>query len=179
MNLEYETTLDDISEPQIRHYLRSKTFKKQRFTEPIRTGMFAAAIIYLVSVILDHPMPWWTYPLGAIAGYAMIYFTLRDTVAKRMTNYIKNECGHKMPATTSYVIENGKVRCNSMGSEVTFCLDSLSEIREDPTHLELNFGDVGLCTIPVRVFKDVFQRQAFIENIRREQAGHGDADEAV
>ena len=179
MNLEYETSLEDISEPQIRHYLRSKTFKKQLFTEPIRTGVIMAATIYLVSVILDRPMPWWTYPLGAIAGYAMIYFTLKDTVSKRIQNHIKNEVGHKMPATTSYVIEDGKIRCNSLGSEVTFRLDSLSKIREDSTHLELDFGDVGLCTVPVRVFKGASCKQAFMEKIRREQAGHGDAEEAV
>lgn len=168
MNLEYETSIEDISEPQIRHYLRSKTFKKQRFAEPIRTGLIAAATIYIASVILDRPMPWWTYPLGIAAGYSIIYFTLRDTVSKRIRNHIKNEVGHKMPATTSYVIEDGEIRCNSLGSEVTFRLDILSEIREDPTHLELDFGDVGLCTVPVRVFKDASHKQAFIDNIRRE-----------
>jgi hypothetical protein len=169
MNLEYETTLEDISEPQIRHYLRSKTFQKQRFTEPIRTGIVSIFTIYLITLMRDSSMPWWSYPLAFLAGYSVIYITLRDTVTKRMQKYIKNEIGHKLPATTRYIIENGKIRCDSLGAEITFNLDSLSEIREDTTHLELDFGDVGLCTIPVRAFKDTSHKNDFLNNIRREQ----------
>lgn len=173
MNLEYEANLEDISEPQIRQYLRSKTFKKQRFTEPIRTGLISVATIYLIAVIRGNPMPWWAYLLAFALGYAIIYSTLKDTVTKRMHKYITTELGHKMPATTRYEISGGKISCSCLGSEIKFNLDDLSNVDEDSERLELRFGDIGVCTIPVRAFADVAQKNTFLKNTRREQGGAG------
>jgi hypothetical protein len=124
-------------------------------------------------------MHWWVYAIAFVFGYGVIYFTLKDTVAKRMLKYLGREIGHKIPTATSFTVESGQIRCSCLGSQIIFNVDDLTAITEDPHRIELNFGEVGLCTIPLRAFGDSADKAHFLENIRREQARHGDAEEAV
>ena len=176
MKLEYEATLEDFTEPQVRLYLRSKSFSRQRYREPIWGGIGACIALYVISSVLATSFsPWWTYVMAFVFGYIVIYSTLKDTVSKRIQKYVKRELAHKIPSITTYDISDSQLRCSSLGTEVVFNLGSLSSVLEDTERMELVFGDVGLCTIPLRAFRNSLHKADFLHIIQTEQDGGGES----
>lgn len=171
MELQYEATIEDVCEPQVRHYLRSNSYRRQRWLEPIWGGVSAIVALYLTTVFTsDLSIRWWAYPIAFTLGWLCIFVTIRDTVSKRISRYLKRELGHKLPSTTRYSISNAKLHCSSLGVSITFDLKDLSGVSEDAERLELTFGDDGLCTIPFRAFRDAEHKASFLDSISREGA---------
>lgn len=169
VKLEYESTLEDVSEPQVRHFLRSKSFIHQRLRGAFWAGVSAMAVFYVIGSFGDSSRSWWIYPIVFLVGFLVVYSTHRDTVSKRIRRYVKRELGHRMPSATIYDVSDSQIHCSSLGAETIFALDTLSDVNEDTERLELVFGDAGLCTIPLRVFRDAEHKSAFLNSIRREQ----------
>ena len=113
---------------------------------------------------------------GAVAGLsigaALNFWTYIPTVKKRIRKHIQTENGHRIPNETIYVVEPGILRCESLGVKLEFSLGDLKEVLEDDERIELSFGEVGLCTIPVRAFSDDSSRTAFITEIKANKTLH-------
>jgi hypothetical protein len=169
MELQYEATIEDVCEPQVRHYLRSRSYQRQRWLEPIWGGVGAVIALYFITVFTrELSIPVWIYPLAFALGWLCILLTIRDTVSKRICRHLAREVGHKLPSTTKYSILDTKLQCSSLGANTTFDLKDLSAVSEDSERLELKFGDIGLCTIPLRVFQDDDHKKSFLESLKRE-----------
>jgi hypothetical protein len=170
MELQYESTIEDVCEPQVRHYLRSGTYRRQRWLEPMWGGVGAIIALYFITAFTrDLSIQWWVYPITFVLGWLCILITIRDTVSKRIRQHLKRELGHKLPSTTKYSISNGKLQCSSLGAEITFDLKDLSGVSEDTERIELTFGDVGLCTIPLRAFLDPDHKASFLESLKTDK----------
>lgn len=172
MELQYEATIEDVCEPQVRHYLRSSSYRRQRWVEPMWGGIGAIMALYFITVFTrDLSIRWWAYPIAFTLGWLCILVTIRDTVSKRISRHLKRELGHKLPSTTKYSISNAKLQCSILGADIIFDLKDLSVVSEDSERLELTFGDVGLCTIPLRAFHGDDHKASFLESLKREQGG--------
>ena len=170
MELQYEGTIEDVCEPQVRHYLRSSSYRRQRWLEPMWGGVGAVVALYFIlRFTREVSIQWWVYLIAFALGWLCIFITIRDTVSKRISRHLKRELGHKLPSTTKYFISDDKLQCSSMGADITFVLKDLSRVSEDSERLELTFGDVGLCTIPLRAFNDDDHKASFLESLKREQ----------
>lgn len=169
MRIEYEATLDDVSEPMIRHYLRGRNYARQRFREPMWGGVAAMIGYYFVSVLSGRAAGlWWIYPLVFILGFAVVFIPIRHTVSRRIRNYVKRGIGHKLPIPTSFEVTDRQLHCESMKADISFSLEDLSEATEDAERLEFVFGDAGVCTIPLRVFRDREEKEEFVRRVKRE-----------
>jgi len=168
MRIEYNATLDDVSEPMIRHYLRGRNYARQRFREPMWGGVGAMIGYYFISVLGKQAAGlWWIYPLVFIVGYAVVFIPIRRTVSRRIRNYVKRGIGDKLPLATSFEVTDRQLHCESMKADMSFNLEDLSEVTEDEGWLELVFGDAGVCTIPLRVFRDREEKEEFVERVRK------------
>ncbi|WAC21674.1 hypothetical protein OVA24_09780 [Luteolibacter sp. SL250] len=169
MRIEYEATLDDVSEPMIRHYLRGRNYARQRFREPMWGGVGAMIGYYFISVLSKQSADlWWVYPLVFIVGYAVVFIPIRHTVSRRIRNYVKRETGPKLPIPTSFEVTDRQLHCESMKADMSFSLEDLSDATEDADRLEFVFGDAGVCTIPLRVFRDREEKEEFVRRVKRE-----------
>lgn len=166
MKLEYEATLEDLSESQIRHYLRSRTFKQRRLMESGYAVFMANLMLAAFSYVAKQPFLWQGAVFAAIVGFGAVFWTYKDTVSKRITRYLKREMGHRLPATTVFVAEQDRLTCSCLGSEVSFPLGQLSQSIEHSRYLELQFGEVGICTVPLRVFSDEQHKAAFLQAVQ-------------
>ena len=54
-----------------------------------------------------------------------------------------------------------KLECDHLGATLGFKLKDLEHLMEDDEYMEISFGDVGLCTIPLRAFESEEQKEAF------------------
>ena len=165
MNLTYQATLEDISEPAIRHYLRSKSAKKNRIQSTVVGAVLSAAAMAFVFREREASQILVFSCFGLIAGAALNYFTYQSTVRKRITKHIRLETEGKLPSTTSYLFADNQLICDSLGASITLNLIDLTSIHEDAERMEIVFGDVGLCTIPLRAFETAEQKCLFIDKL--------------
>ena len=168
MELSYEATLEDVCEPQVRHFLRSKTFSKQRISGTFWAALISPAVAYaLLRLFSDEPgiIP---IIVGVIVGPVVVWFTHVDTTKKRICKHIEREIGSRLPTTTKYSVTPDGLRCESLDVDITFKLKDLQFVSEDAERLELSFGDVGLCIIPLRAFRDEAHKKQFLSEIKGE-----------
>ena len=168
MELSYEATLEDVSAPQVRHFLRNKKSSKQRISGTLWAALISPAAAYaLLRLLSDEPsiVP---IVLGAIAGPVAVWFTHADTTKKRICKHIERELGSRLPATTKYTVTTDTLRCESLDVDITFKLKDLQCVSEDEKRMELSFGDIGLCTIPLRAFQNEAQKSQFLSAINGE-----------
>jgi hypothetical protein len=114
--------------------------------------------------------------IGFALGPVLVFMTYQDTTAKRIAKHIKNELGARLPTTTQYSVENGRLQYRSLGIEISFCLRDLSNISEDAQRIEFNFGDKGIALIPLRAFDNEDHKQAFLQCIQQESKQTGSSN---
>jgi len=169
MELRYESTIEDVSEAHIRFYLRSRSYARQRWIEPLWGGIGAVVGFHLVSLFTQRlPSVWWFYAIVFLLGWFCLLITIRDTVSKRIRKHVERQTGHKLPSTTVYSIKDSRLHCSSLGAEITLHLRDLSAVHEDSERVELVFGDAGLCTIPLRAFEGKDHKASFLKSLERE-----------
>ena len=172
MTLIYQATLDDIAEPAIRHFLRSKTARRNR----VRSTIFGAILMTVAFVFIfrNRPQDFNVIAgfVGAIIGAVINFWTYIPTVKKRIRKHIEIDSGHRIPNETKYVVEPGLLRCESLGVKIEFALADLKEVSEDASWLELSFGEAGVCTIPLRAFTNNLSKGTFLETTDANKALH-------
>ena len=174
MKIQYESTIEDVSEPHIRQYLRSSSYRRQRLLEPIWGGVGTLVAFYAITTFTSYsPNTWWIYLIVFALGWLCIFLTIRDTISKRILKYLKLEIGHKLPSSSEYLVSDSKLHCSSLGADIVFNLEDLSSVDEDSERIELLFGDVGLSIIPLRAFDDVDHKESFLQILKREQDAAG------
>ncbi|MCP5543200.1 MAG: hypothetical protein H7A49_04765 [Akkermansiaceae bacterium] len=169
MLLRYQSTLEDHIEPAVRFFRRSKTYSKQRWTE----AFWAGAIGGFVAVSMSYMFLDWPMLVAAAVGFTLgpviVLLTYDDTVSKRIAKHIKTQIGSRLPTTTEYLIENGRLRYKSYDVEITFSLQDLTDISEDSERIEFTFDDKGIALIPLRAFDNADHKKDFLACIQKER----------
>jgi hypothetical protein len=178
MTLTYQATLDDIAEPAIRHYLRSTSARRARIRSTVSGAVFMAAAFIFIFRERSLFFVAGGAVAGVVIGAALNFWTYIPTVKKRIRKHIQTENGHRIPNETIYIVEPGILRCESLGVKLEFSLKDLKEVSEDAERIEFSFGDVGLCTIPVRAFSDNAAKAAFITEVKANKTLHPTAGNA-
>lgn len=162
MKLTYQATIDDVVEPALRHYFRSKIARQTRLRSSCFGAIFMAIAFYYLARALDSRFLWPVILLGACLGGGLSFFTYQKSATKRIRQHLGQQLEGKLPAETVYEIEGAEVRCSFLGSTIIFSLYDLTLKDEDP-YLEMDFGYRGLCTIPQRVFASPVEKEAFLQ----------------
>jgi hypothetical protein len=167
MKLSYESRLEDVSESAVRLFLRGKSYTSNRW----RGAVLCAAVFTVFAFLGFHArgvinIVW--ICIGAAAwGAGLFLLTYKSTVRKRIASYVARETAGKLPHTTIIEITDAKIISTGAGIHMTFPLSALLAATEDKTHLELSFGDKGICLIPLRAFSSEDEKTAFIAATQR------------
>ena len=164
MELNYQATLEDFAEPQIRHYLGTETYRKQRIWEPLKGGaMTMVALLLIGNLTSDFQPSWGLYVLAFGFGWLLDFLTLEKTVSRRIGKHLKRELREKLPASVRYWFEEDRLCCETLSTTFNFDLNSIEDVSEDAERLTISFEDRGLCMIPLRAFDDETQKRQFID----------------
>lgn len=173
MKFAYESTLDDVVEPSVRLYLRSKTSATNRWRSALIWAFAFAAFAFIgfryktdvnIAVICLAAAAW---------GAGLVLLTYKSSIRRRIAKYVAREMSGPWPRTTSYEINDGQVISTTSGVTISFNLADLTAVTEDARHLELTFGSKGLCTIPLRAFPSIGEKTAFLAAVGRSPATSG------
>lgn len=169
MTITYDATLDDATEPAARHFLRSKTARISKLRAKLRGAVFGGAVGAFAFRHWD-----WTYLIPgsavfAVFGGALNFFSYEPSVRRRLRNYFQRTHEGKWPVKCVYRIEDGHLVCVWLGAIIAFPLTSLESVSYDDERMEVSFGSVGLCTIPLRAFESLDQQEEFAARLTSEQ----------
>lgn len=170
MKFTYESTLDDVVEPSVRLFVRSKTYATHRWRGAAIWGVAFAVF----AAIGFRSKPDINLPLICVAaaawGAGLTLLTYKGSVRRRIAKYVKTELPGGWPRITDYEITDDKLTGTTSGVSLTFNLADLTAVTEDAKFLELTFGTKGLCTIPLRAFSSAEEKAAFLAAIHHPPA---------
>ena len=169
MKLEYEATLADLAQPQIRLFLRSGTLKKQRLFCALGVPVVFFGCMFLFDNFPNSGTEWGTAIIIVAAASALLSFSRKYIVTSRIRRYIARERGEEIPSQTVYTVDQQRICCSSLGVDIAFSLENIESVAEVGDYLEVYFGTRGICTIPLRAFDSDSQKQEFLFALRTRQ----------
>lgn len=168
MIISYIAELDDVAEPSIRMYLRSKSARDNRIISSISTFILTWVLLSFLGM-WSHSYPFVIAALlVALVIATFTYLRHPSAAAKRIRKYIQKEHGTLIPSNTVYTLTPDQIQCASRGVTLTFCISDLSLVSEDEKRLEMRFGEKGLCIIPLRAFASPNEKAEFLAKIKSE-----------
>jgi hypothetical protein len=167
MKISYESTLDDMVEPQLRLYFRSKTYQRSKWTTAI-TGPLVTIVVFWVFFRPQSTRAILFTVLGGLAlGLITNVLTFKDGIKKRIRKYVAREMKDKPPCISEYTVTEDKIVYTARNVTIGFLLSDLVSITEDPERMELFFGaDKGLCVIPLRAFQSPEEKSLFLASLK-------------
>ena len=168
MKLIYDSTLDDVVETATRTFMRTPAYATNRW----RGALLCAAGFAVFGFLGFKDKDTVNLPVVCIAaaawGAGLFLLIYKSAVRRRIASYAAGELTGEWPRATHCVIENGQLVTTTFGTRTAYELAELSRVNEDTKVLELSFGPLPTCTIPLRAFDCAEEKAEFLAAIRRE-----------
>jgi len=171
MTLSYKAPLEDVTQPSLRVFFRSRSARDNQIKSTIIGAVFMAAAGCYIARRWEPTTMLIAGLAGAFAGALLNCFTYKPTATRRIRKYTKRETEGRILAQTTYFLKGDRIECECLDVIVSFSLSDLESVTEDSERLELYFGSKGLCTIPLRAFSSDVEKSKFIEKVKCEQTG--------
>jgi hypothetical protein len=171
MEIKFDTTIDDLAEHHFRLFIRSKTYKKNRWFGAVGSFLGVGAVFLILKNYSNAEFPlWFPLLLGGIGAIVYLVF-YPDIMKKNIKNYHAKKIKDGLPCTTTYKIKDGHIICNSLNKDdVSFKISDLVNVKENEKLIELSFGPKVLWVIPKRAFESSDEIDQFKNILKSEQA---------
>lgn len=168
MEIKFDATIDDLAEHHFRLFIRSKTYKKNRWVG-VAGAFFGVGTVFLFLVNYSKAeLPLW-FPLllaGVVAiGYMVFY---PDIIKKNIKKYLAKKLINELPCPSTCRIKDRRIVCNLLKKEIAFEIGELVSVAEDERLIELYFGPKGLWVIPKRAFESTNEIDQFKNMLKGE-----------
>lgn len=169
MEIKFDSTLDELAEHHYRLFVRSATYRKNRWFGVAGSFLGVGTVFVLLENLARPGLPQWLPLLiaGVVAVAYLVFYP--DLIRKNITSYLARKSGHEIPCLSSCRIKGGHVVCRTLNKEVVFEISDLVSVEENKELLELYFGPKGLWVIPKRAFESGAEIDRFKNMLRGEQ----------
>jgi hypothetical protein len=161
MEIKFDTTIDDLVEHYFRLFIRSKTYKKNRWFSVVGSFLGVGAVFLILKNYSNAELPlWFPLLLGGIGAIVYLIF-YPDIIKKNIKKHLAKKLQDELPCTTTYKIQNGYFICNSLNKDISFEISALVNVKEDKKLIELSFGPKDILVIPKRAFESINEIDRF------------------
>ena len=161
MEIQFDTTIDDLAEHHFRLFIRSKAYKKNRWFGVVGSFLGVGAVFLILKNYSNADLPLWLpLLLGGIGAFLYLVF-YPEITKKNITKYLTRKRKGDLSCTTTYTIKDGHILCNSFNKEISFDISDLVNVEEDEKLIELSFGPKDLLLIPKRAFESMSEIDQF------------------
>ncbi len=170
MEIQFDTTVDDIAEHRFRIFAQGPSYKKNRWFGVIGSFLGVGIVFLLLHKFSATSLPLW-FPLllggtGAAVGYLFFY---PDIIRKKIKNFLTAKVTNELPCQSSYTIENQRITCKSFKMDnVSFDLSQLTDVAQDQRFIQLSFGrePKDFWIIPKRAFDSEDEIDRFLNKLK-------------
>jgi len=173
MEIQFDTTLDDLTEHRYRLFIRKSSYQKNKWLGVVGPFLGVGIVFVVLKYVIAVDLPGWLpVLLGAVGAIAYLVFypeITRSNIKKYLAKTVQDE----LPWPTTYRIDDGQISGGSSNKEISFKLSELDNIKEDQRAIELSFGAKGLLVIPVRAFDSTDEIDQLKKMLQSEYAPGG------
>jgi len=175
--VEFDATVEEIVDVQIRLAYDTKTLARQRQRQMMWTGLGIAlgtpiTFFYRIDRSLEDPLPisllFVVVTIGVVLGIAGAYIT-GWFFDRRVRRYVRSTLDERLSGEPHIKVEL-EIRpegawCRSRGVEMTVPWSQLTRVANPEDGVELWFSTPALVRIPSRVFKKDDERTAIVQRV--------------
>src|SRR5882724_1061273 len=162
MRVEFNYTIDDILDVQMRLLKRSREARAWRWRNLTLTSLLSGAFLFAVipeGIIGRLVMG----SIGVLSG-AAVYLALNDvTVKRRLRKWCEENAGTDRIFTCDVELSDSGVHTNSNGTQIIYAWANVNEIKETEDSVDIYFEKGGLVVVRNRAFTSPADRERFIE----------------
>jgi len=162
MRVQFNYTIDDIVDLQMRLLKRSRVARAWRWRNLALTSLLAGAFLFAViperitgRIVMG--------TIGVLSG-AAVYLALNDVIVKRrLRKWCEENAGTDRIFTCDVELSDSGVHTNSNGTQIIYAWSNVNEIKKTEDSVDIYFEKGGLVVVRNRAFTSPADRQRFIE----------------
>lgn len=172
MEIQFDTSLDDIAEQRFRIFTKGASYKKNRWFGVVGSFLGVGAVFFLMNKFSSAELPLWFPFLLGVAGAGGYLFFYPDIIRKKIKNVLEAKLTSELPSRTTYTVKDGQITCNTFNMDnVSFALSQLTDFDQDQRYIRLSFGNdpKNLWVIPKRAFDTEDEVGRFLSVLQGDQ----------
>ena len=162
MRVEFNYTIDDIVDVQLRLLNRSRAARAWRWRNAALTSLVAGAFLFAV---IPEGIAGRTVmgTIGLLSG-AAVYLALNDVIVKRrLRKWCEENAGSDKTFTCEVELTDSGVHTKSNGTQIIYDWANVNEIKETEDSVDIHFEKGGLVVVRNRAFASPGEHQRFIQ----------------
>jgi hypothetical protein len=164
MKIQYESTIDEAVDTQIRLLKTSSVAKRWKLQ-----GLIWAPILFFVFYfgIPDEKIVKLVFGFFTGIIFVIIYFaTYKKTIKKRTRKFLVEQLGTEEPISSEYEFTDENLIFRKLGTEIRFEWDKVEKLIENKNDIEVRIYKGGIAVIPNRIFSGTEQRDELLNFIK-------------
>ena|SRR5882762_2414259 len=162
MRVQFEYTIDDIVDVQLRALRRSRAARSWRWRDLITTSLLSGVLLFAIipegltgKLIMGS--------IGLILG-ALLYPKLNEaTVKRRLRKLCEENLGGDRSFVCEVALEQSGIHTKQNGTQIIYAWENVNEIRETEDSVDIYNENGGLVVVRKRAFSAPSEQQRFIE----------------
>ena len=162
MRVEFNYTIEDIVDVQVRLLKRSRVAKAWRWRDLVTTSLLTGAFLFAVipegitgRIIMGS--------IGLLLG-AVLYPVLNEmTVKRRLRKWCEENAGSDKTFTCEVELNESGIHTKSNGTRIIYAWENVTEIKETEDSIDIYSERGGLVVIRNRAFTSPGEHQRFID----------------
>lgn len=162
MRVEFDATLDDLVDVQLRSLKCSRVARGWRWESTISAGLVAGVIMFLLV-----PEPFEAKialgVVGLLAGAAVYSLVYRATVQSRTRDYCREFLGKQNSFIVEVELGPEGVQCKQLGVQSTIEWGNIEGVQESHDSVDILLRAGGLIAVRKRAFESREARDEFVQ----------------
>ncbi len=167
MKIQYESTIDETVEAEMRLIGRSKIARKWEREGWVMGALILVLLLFYFCLCLCFGIPA-EKPiiiislavLAAIAIYQVLY---KNIVKRRVRSFLIEQLGTDKPLPSEFEFDEEGLVFRRMGTETKFSWNIIKEINEGNKYIEFITDRGGIALIPNRIFTTTDQKEEWLK----------------
>jgi YcxB-like protein len=162
MRVEFDYTIEDMVDVQMRALKRSRAARAWRWRDLVMTSLLTGALLFAVipeeitgRIIVGI--------IGLFLG-AVLYPVLNEmTVKRRLRKWCEEHAGTQRTFTFEVELNQSGIHTRSNGTQIIYAWENVKEIKETEDSVDIYFEKGGLVVVRKRAFPSPGEHERFIE----------------
>ena len=164
MRIQYESTIAEAADAQIRLFEKAKTAKKWKL-QGLIIAPFVSVLTYYI--IPDEQNVKLCFAVFAGITFIIVYFVgHKKSIRKRTEKLLSEHLGSDQPYPVEYELDEESLIFRRMGTELRFDWNGVKEINEGDKDIEFVIDKGGIAIIPNRAFANPQERQEWLDFVK-------------
>ena len=161
MKIQFESTIDEVVDAQIRLFKKSKSAKRWKLQ-----GLILAPLLFIgfyFGIPDEQNIKLIFAFLASIIFIAIYLGTYKKTIKKRTKKLIIEQLGTDNPIPSEYEFNEEALIFRKMGTEIKINWNSIKKINENDKDIEFLIDKGDIAIIPNRIFASAKQKEKWLK----------------